>query len=129
MRKLIVLIIVFIILLMLIPKTSNNQLQTNRLLTPTQSAGLESFTYPNSKVISSNSNVLVLESSDSANAVTNWYKQQIRTEGMNTTSFVTTNTNGNVLNKLVGSNSYKKIDVEIRQESNQSAVKMIIYVN
>ncbi|MBI4036246.1 hypothetical protein HY383_04830 [Candidatus Daviesbacteria bacterium] len=114
---------------MLIPKTSNNQLQTNRLLTPTQSAGLESFTYPNSKVISSNSNVLVLESSDSANAVTNWYKQQIRTEGMNTTSFVTTNTNGNVLNKLVGSNSYKKIDVEIRQESNQSAVKMIIYVN
>lgn len=141
MRKLAALIIGFFILLMLTPKSAN-QLQTNKLLTPPtdsintqttlpafQSAELESFAYPNAKVISSNSNVLILESNDSANTVTNWYKQQIKTEGMNTTSFVATNTNGNVLNKLLGSNSHKQINVEIRQENDQSAVRMTIYVN
>lgn len=137
MNRLLVIIVVLIILPILIPKMNKSLISLaptpslNPLLsTPfSPSTDLNSFTYPSSKVINSDNNSLILESNDSASVITNWYKEQIQTEGMKTTSFVQTRTNGNVLNRLVGSNSYRKIDVEIRKKSDQPEVRMTIYVN
>ncbi len=94
-----------------------------------QSNNLQGLNYPNSKLISSNDNTLILESTDNATIISNWYKQQIKQIGMNATSFVQTNTNGNVLNKLVGSNGHNDIEVDIRKTNNRSEVKITIYVN
>lgn len=96
------------------PTTENSQ-QTNT-----------SVIYPSAKVTLNSSSEINLETSDSAESVTNWYKNYINTNGMNTTSFVTTNTNANVLNRLVGSGNGKKIDVEISRNSSDSVTKIKI---
>ena len=81
------------------------------------SSNLSSFQYPNSQVVSSSENSLILNSIDNADSITDWYKEKIKGEGMSVTSFVTTKTNDNVLNKLVGANGAREIRVEITKEA------------
>lgn len=82
--------------------------------------------YPNSHVISESGDEKNLESADDTTQITNWYKDLIRNNDMNATSFVTTNTNGNFLNKLAGANSSKKIEVEIERKEGQNTTKIKI---
>jgi hypothetical protein len=84
------------------------------------------FRYPNATVTSSSDTRLELTSSDSPTSITDWYKNSINSIGMNTKSFVTTNTNGKVLNKLVGAGNGSEIRVEITKESSDSTVKIIV---
>lgn len=86
------------------------------------SANRQEFSYPNAKVISSDKNSVILESTDSVNTITNWYKKQIQSQGLKTTSFIETNTNGEILNQLVGTNGTDKIQVSIsKTAANQLA--------
>lgn len=87
---------------------------------------LDSYVYPNSKVAKMENFYLVLESNDESSAVTQWYKEKIRSEGMNVKTFVTTKTNGNVLDKLVGANSEKEIMVEVEKKASESKVTLTI---
>ena len=74
----------------------------------TQDIGLQ---YPGSNKTSSNT----YTSSDDPQKITDWYKDKIKSLGANSKSFVQTNTNGNVLNKLVGAKSGLTISVEIKK--------------
>ena len=93
------------------------------------SSNLSSFQYPNSQVVSSSENSLILNSIDNADSITDWYKEKIKGEGMSVTSFVTTKTNDNVLNKLVGANGAREIRVEITKEAGSSTVKISVTLN
>jgi len=80
------------------------------------------YIYPGSKIISILENSFVLESSDNADEITDWYKEKIKKKGLNVTTFVVTKTNNNVLNKLVGANKDERISVEIEQKTSDSKV-------
>lgn len=92
---------------------------------PTQS-NINSFIYPGSIKVSGERNSLVLQSTDDPQAITNWYKEKINSIGMNAKSFVQTNANGNILNKLVGAKSGFKISIEISKKSNEENVKISV---
>lgn len=87
---------------------------------PQQATG--DFIYPGSTKISGDSSSITLQSSDSPQVITNWYKNKIKSMGLSATSFVTTSTNDNVLNKLVASNGTKEVRVEITKKSDSSIV-------
>lgn len=82
--------------------------------------------YPNAIQTSSSGNTLSLESQDDPDAITQWYKEKIQSLGMNSKSFVTTKTNGNILNKLVGANGTREVQVEITKQNDESTVHITI---
>ena len=96
---------------------------------PPVSTNLSNFQYPNSQLISSGENSLILNSIESTDPITDWYKEKIKGEGMSVTSFVTTKTNDKVLNKLVGADGDREIRVEITKESGSSTVKISVSLN
>lgn len=89
---------------------------------PQPPASSGEFVYPNSKDNGSGN----YESADDPDAITNWYKEKIKSMGMNVKTFVTTKTNGNVLNKLSGANSEINISVEIEKKENENITKIKI---
>lgn len=93
---------------------------------PSLSTNLAEFIYPNSKQISISANKLSLESQDSPQTITNWYKDKIKSLGMSATSFVQTSTNDNVLNKLAGSSGNQQVRVEISKSATDTKVKIIV---
>ena len=98
---------------------------------PTSASGstnINNFIYPNSQRISPGGNSIVLQSSDDPQAVTNWYKEKITGLGMNAKSFVQTNTNGNILNKLAGANKSINVSIEISKQNSESetVIKILI---
>lgn len=92
---------------------------------PQINISLENFRYLNSKQIKDDGE-LVLESNDDPQAITGWYKEKIVNSGLNTTSFIQTNTNGQILNKLVGAGGGIQVRVEISKEANrpQTTIKV-----
>ena len=64
------------------------------------------------------------ESQDDPDAITDWYKEKIKELGMSAKSLVTTKTNGNVLNKLVGANGKREIRVEITKPADQPTTEI-----
>ncbi len=106
----------------------------NSVPTPTQSSSnsgqnINDYRYPNSSVKEEGGSRLSLESSDDSNTITNWYKGKITSLGMNTKSFVQTNTNGNILNKLVAAKSGFKISVEVSKKSNEEKVEISVSID
>ena len=85
------------------------------------------FKYPDSEIQSESLTSIKLESSDDADKITNWYKGMIKSLGMNVTSFVTTKTNGDVLNKLAAIGGQKNVSIVIEKES--SEIKTLITVS
>lgn len=82
---------------------------------------LANFYYPHSIEVK-NTNELVLQSSDNPQTITNWYKNVILSHNLKTTSFIQTNTNGQILNQLVGAGGNTQIKVEISKEAGQGIV-------
>lgn len=98
-------------------------------LTPTSTpTPLNSFKYPNSTQIS-NGVELILQSFDNPQTITDWYKNIITGNGLKTTSFIQTNTNGEILNKLVGANNNSEVRVEISKQANQAVVTIKVTTN
>lgn len=87
---------------------------------------LSSFVYPNSVVLESSSNSLELTSQDDPDKITNWYKDKIKATGISVTSFVTTKTNNNVLNKLVGADGKLEVRVEIEKNANEERAHIFV---
>jgi hypothetical protein len=77
-----------------------------------------SWQYPGSVTIDKNH----WQSNANADAITNWYTQKLEAMGFKAKSFVRTETNGRILNKLVAANSEQKISVEISQKSPDAVV-------
>jgi hypothetical protein len=89
---------------------------------------LDDYIYPNSKVISSSSSNIKLESNDSDEIITGWYKGKIVNGDMNVRTSVKTKTNGKVLNKLVGADGEKEINIEISKEPDNPKVTIIVEI-
>lgn len=100
---------------------------------PTQKNNEEIFSknylYPEATLISESTNKVLLESKNSTQEITEWYKSYIQDNQMNTTSFVTTNSNNNVLNKLAGSGNGKSISIEIQKNENEDVTHITILLN
>jgi hypothetical protein len=98
--------------------------------TPTnsQSAEISTYRYPDSTIVSQTSTKLLLESNAPDTKITDWYKSVIKSRGMNVTSFVTTQTNGNVLNKLAAesSTSSEHVEVEISKRESDDIVTITV---
>lgn len=85
---------------------------------------LNRFIYPDSVIVSSSSTTLSIETGDNPTEVTDWYKDAIAGENMSVTSFVTTSTNNNILNELVGADGEKEIRVEIEKGEGEERVRV-----
>lgn len=81
-----------------------------------------SLRYPNSSFIRTEGETDIYESQDDSDRITDWYKEKIEQLGLNTTSFVKTKSNDNVLNKLVGADGSREVSVEISKPAGTSTV-------
>lgn len=94
------------------PQSNIAALRTDILVTPTRSSpslSIEKFIYPVAIPISSGK----YSSTDSPDIITNWYTSKITSLGFSSKSFIKTSTNGQILNKLTGSQKGSLISVEI----------------
>ncbi|OGH14867.1 MAG: hypothetical protein A2860_00705 [Candidatus Levybacteria bacterium RIFCSPHIGHO2_01_FULL_37_33] len=93
---------------------------------PSSQINMSSFVYPGSIILNQSGDEMTLQSTDDPQAITNWYKEKITGMGMNAKSFVQTNTNGNVLNKLIGAKAGFKVKIQIEKNSsgNITAIKV-----
>lgn len=107
---------------------NNNSQGTLPTPTPKPTLATSSFEYPNSRRIRVEGEIMVLETQDSPQVVTNWYKEKIRQLNMNAKSFVQTTTNGDVLNKLAGSDGKIEVRVEITKKKDQQVVMINVSV-
>ena len=93
----------------------NSDSSTNNSNKSNVSLALDDFKYSGASITSQSNHSLELTSSDDPDKITDWYKEKIRSLGFNSKSFVTTKSNDNVENKLVGSNGDLEIAVEIKK--------------
>ena len=106
-------------------KIHNNQVEVSTSGGGSGAGDLSSFQYPGALVKESSESRVVLESNDSPGAVTEWYQRQIESRGMNTKSFVKTNSNGSILNKLAGAGN-GSIAVEISAQEGSNPTKIVV---
>jgi len=110
------------------PTPAATLLQTNSpTANPTANNNSNSdWRYPNSTVVSGSGNNITLSSGGDPATITDWYKQKIQNLGMNTKTFVTTNSNNNVLNKLAGAGNNTSINIEIKRNSGDTNTTVIV---
>lgn len=106
-----------------------NSVPTTKQDTANSGQDINSYKYPSSSVKEESGSRLSLESSDNPNTITNWYKEKIASLGMNAKSFVQTNTNGNILNKLAAAKSGFKISVEISKKNNEEKIEILVLLD
>lgn len=81
--------------------------------------------YPNAVILNQNIDTINLKSEDNFNIITEYYKNLFTNNGSKSRSFVTTNANGNILNKLSGIVKRKTLNIEIKKDNGSSTV----YIN
>src|SRR4030042_3716946 len=84
--------------------------------TPDSQNNILEYRYNQAEIIEVLPNSLIIKSTDDTKTITNWYKEKIKSEGMNINTFVETNTNNNILNKLVGATGQKELRIEITKK-------------
>ena len=89
-------------------------------------ADINFYKYPNSQTEESGGNRLVLNSSDDPNKITEWYIEKLKSQNLSVNSFVKTNTNKNVLNKLISSNGATKISIAISKKNSENTTRIVI---
>lgn len=100
---------------------ATNTPQPTSTSAPTQPAqNTTTYHYPNARVVASSNSSLRLESSDDPGTITDWYKSRIKEQNMNVRSFVTTNSNGEILNKLGAANGTSEVMITIRKSASET---------
>ena len=82
---------------------------------------LSDYIYADSEIISQNAGFLDLKSGSDTDVITDWYKAVIRKNGFMAKSFVSTSTNGEILNKLEAAGEDIKISIEIIKSPGSAA--------
>ena len=85
------------------------------------------WVYPGANVRSDTSSLIVIDTNDNHQKVTDWYKDKIKSTGGNVTSFVTTAVNGEIKNELEGAGG--KVHVEVKIEKSAVSEVTIISIN
>lgn len=93
---------------------------------PTTQSLSYTYIYPGATTSSQSEHRITLTSTDSPDTITDWYKAYITSKNMNTTSFVSTNTNDTILNKLVAAGNGETITVTITRNPNSSTTTIEI---
>lgn len=88
----------------------------------------DTWFYPGAQQIGVSGATIILQSYDDITQITNWYKDKIKASGMNAISFVTTKTNGDVLNKLSGAGAGQDVTVEITKSNSDQQIKISITI-
>lgn len=87
---------------------------------------LNIYAYPGAKTKSQTGEKLELESNDSPEKITDWYKKKINALNFNAKSFAQTNTNDNILNKLSAAKPGEKLDITIKKDQTTSNVLIVV---
>lgn len=87
---------------------------------------LSSYKYPNSTILGQSASTFEQESPDDPEKITDWYKEKIKSDGMNIKTFVTTTTNGNVYNELVGAGLGGEIRVVIEKSRGEDITDIVV---
>ena len=87
---------------------------------------LSEYVYPGSEILSQSDSLLELSSGDDTDKITDWYKDTIRKNGFIAKNFVSTKTNGEVLNKLEAAGEDIKISIEITKSPGSSATIQVM---
>jgi len=87
------------------------------------------FLYPGSTVILQEEKKLNLKSDDSVDTITGWYEAKTRSGNYGAISFVKTNTNSNILNRLSGEREGGKVEVLIKKEDSTAEVLIEVIVS
>ena len=80
------------------------------------------YIYTNGTVVINTTSNIKIESEASPDDITLFYKNLFKKNNSKVKSFVTTKTNGNILNKLVGIIDGKTITIEIKKDSDSKTV-------
>ena len=101
-----------------IPENSNSDQSEN------QRKFDQSYYYPTAVIVTKNSDLLHLQSSDEPGVITNWFKSVIEAKNMNIKNFVSTNTNGNIKNNLTGVGKEERVEIEIIKNSSDDLTEI-----
>lgn len=88
---------------------------------------LNNLVYPESKVISQDTQNIHLSSSDDPRSVTNWYISKLKELNMNSNTNIQTNTNGLVVNQLVSSDNSRSIKVEVSNSQGRTDILIRVF--
>ena len=98
--------------------------------TEVPASSLAAYRYPNASVTSQSQNEIDMTSGDAAQTITDWYKNTIAQQGLHTTSFVQTSTNGDILNKLAaGLNGGGQVTVTITKSASSGSVSISVTIS
>ena len=84
------------------------------------------FYYPGATTKEQTDSRLVLESSDDAGKITDWYKKKINDKNMSAVSFVSTTANDDVLNRLEGAENEETVSIEIERKSGSATTTISV---
>lgn len=81
---------------------------------------IREYVYPGSQVKTDAANKMIMESADTPEKITDWYKTKIDRLNFNAKSLSQTSTNGAIFNKLTAAKPGEKIDITIKKDQNTS---------
>ena len=87
---------------------------------------IEEYVYPNASSLESTNDSLKFNTSDSAQEVTDWYKNKISALNFNAKSFTQTSANGVTFNKITAARPGENIDVTIKKDQTTSNVQVTV---
>lgn len=102
------------------PTPTQTQGPTNAPVNNTNTSG---WIYPGSATVSQGS-TLVLESSDSTDQITSWYKSKVESEGFNVRSSVKTSANDNIKNVISAAKNNTNVSIEITKGPSDSKARI-----
>ncbi|HET7098824.1 MAG TPA: hypothetical protein VFI61_01160 [Patescibacteria group bacterium] len=89
-----------------------------------QVSDISKLIYPKSILLSSTETKMLLESGSDPASITDWYEKEIKSQGFTSVSFAKTAVNSNILNKLSGAKTGKKIEVTIQKSDTDTQTKI-----
>lgn len=98
----------------------------DNLPSPTPSPLHTELIYPGSTLIKNTEQSFFLESEDTPDEITAWYKDTIESLGMNAKSAIQIQTNEDIQNKIVGANKDREVTIDITKKSDTKIVSIII---
>lgn len=93
---------------------------------PTPSLLHAELIYPGSTLVKNTEQSFFLESEDTPEEITAWYKDTIESLGMNAKSAIQIQTNEDIQNKIVGASKDRKVTIDITKKSGSQIVSIIV---
>lgn len=112
-------------------KISDNSISNEVTPTATISSNLilEDLVYPGSIKLTEKENFFSLESYDNPRKITDWYESKIEEKDLKVRTFLRTNSNENILNRVVGIKGQTKITIDVTKKNTDERTKISVAEN